>query len=248
MSPWIKESRKEYICFRCREPILAGTPYFSGNASHMKHREKNYYRYHPECKSISGRKEMRITDTFQSFILTLSKGPTLLDGFDICATDIGTCYKRARLLGYDVRRTRFSMGRATHAIYYLASDSKKALDYITKHANKSGNINQELRNPIFGILGKDAKKEVEKMARNTEEKDVESIVDIDEFREAVRNKTVAVAAFIEAFHICLESGELEKFTIDSKEFYELFRKAGFNDDQTIRILSHSFTRMMSEGG
>lgn len=59
---------------------------------------------------------------------------------------------------------------------------------------------------------------------------------------------VRLAGFIEGFHANIETGKVEKFCKDAKTFYDLLMKQGFTNDDAIRILSHSFTRMISEGG
>jgi len=61
-------------------------------------------------------------------------------------------------------------------------------------------------------------------------------------------KTMELKAFIGALHNCVESGHIRRFCVDSRRFYESLLAAKFTEDEAIRILSHSFTRMISEGG
>jgi len=59
---------------------------------------------------------------------------------------------------------------------------------------------------------------------------------------------VRLRAFVAAFAECVDEGVMKTFSEASRKFYDQLIEQGFTEDDAIRIISHSFTRMISEGG
>jgi hypothetical protein len=108
-------AKKSYICFRCKEIILAGEEYYFSQGS----KTGTCYRYHPICKSISGKKESYMTENLSKFIEAVEEGPKLVSEFPMIAQNVSPCYQKATMMGIHVYRTEFSTPRSTNTIYYL---------------------------------------------------------------------------------------------------------------------------------
>jgi hypothetical protein len=152
--PWFK-AKKAYVCSRCRERIKKGDVYFCGSVGKKGRNGKVYpsplktYRYHMECKSLSGRKEASLTKSLDAFIRSVGKGPKMTQEIPILPALVNICYRKAVMMGLPVYKHIFYSHRTKEVIFFMQKHEKECL----RRVKRLGKPNREFHRQQGSILG-----------------------------------------------------------------------------------------------
>lgn len=146
--PWTHRATRNYRCFRCKQLIRKGTSlWFTGANQHGK-----YYRYHPLCKSLSGRKETTMTKTLRTFIKEITKGPKLPEEFTVGSVRAAQLYRMCVMMGLPVYKHIFNCKGCTSGrkvIYFHHKDRHKALRIVRELTKGRGNFFKQRASAIL---------------------------------------------------------------------------------------------------
>jgi len=148
-------ARKEYLCFRCRGLIKLGERYFfhSAGGRFSKHGARypsscRTYRYHPVCKSTSGKKESHLTENLHLFIEAVKDGPKLTKEIPISPQLVNCCYRQAVMMGLHIYKHVF-YHRTKEVIFFMDRDKVQCL----KRVEELNNANHDFKRQHKSILG-----------------------------------------------------------------------------------------------
>lgn len=160
--PWFK-ARKAYVCSRCREPIKKGDVYLCGSVGKKGKNGKVYpsssktYRYHLECRSLSGKKEASLTKSLDAFIRSIGKGPKMTQEIPISPALVNACYRKAVMMGLPVYKHVFYSHRTKEVIFFMQKHEKECLRRV-KRLGKSDHSFHYHHRSIIGSKGIDPSK------------------------------------------------------------------------------------------